>query len=238
LLVSCSGFVALIWVSVATGFRARWVASLLSLRSSILHLVLPLETLDALDLTLWLGSEVMAAKRLGCNQSTVSRRLKTALNVFGARLVRRNGELRLAEPCPLLAMQREVHQLARLLGHGQLRLELNPGVGRELSAGMSSRRCVGRAGGIGSERRLALLRERLVDVWLATEMVDLPGGDDTPFQVFALARVPMKRTSALNDWVAVVVRSDVADSPAIAELLADLTDALKVHALPMGSSAG
>ena len=195
--------------------------------------MLPLETLDALDLTLWLGSEVVAAQRLSCSQSTVSRRLTMALKVFGAKLVRRDGQLELAESCPLLTMQREVHQLARLLGHGQLRLELDHGVARDLLGEMPSHWCVGCAGGMGRGRRLNFLRERLVDGWLASKTAELPGNDDTTFQVFVLAQPPFEGatnpTSDLNGCLAVVVRSDVAASPAIVQLLSVLSNALKVQ---------
>ena len=198
--------------------------------------MLPLETLDALDLTLWLGSEVMAAQQLSCNQSTVSRRLKMASKVFGAKLVRRDGQLNLAAPCPLLTMQREVHQLARLLGHGQLRLELDDGIPQDLLAEKPSHWCVGRAGGMGSGRSLTLLRERVVDVWLASKKADLPGDDDGTCQVFVLAQPPLERRmgkisgqiSDRNGWLSVVVRSDVAASPAIAEVLSVLSNALKM----------
>jgi len=198
--------------------------------------VLPLETLDALDLTLWLGSEGMAAQQLSCNQSTVSRRLKMASKVFGAKLVRRDGQLKLAAPCPLLTMQREVHQLARLLGHGQLRLELDAGIAQDLLAEKPSHWCVGRAGGLGRGRRLTLLRECVVDGWLASKKADLPGDDDSTFQVFVVAQPPLERTmdkiseqsSNGNGWLAVVVRSDVAASPAIAQLLSVLGNAMRV----------
>jgi len=199
--------------------------------------VLPIETLDAFDLTLWLGSEVMAAQQLSCNQSTVSRRLKLASKVFGANLVRRDGQLNLAAPCPLLTMQREVHQLARLLGHGPLRLELDHRVAQDLLGEMPSHWCVGRAGGMGRGRSLTFLRERVVDGLLFSKKSDLAGDDDSTFQVFVVAQPPLERTmdkipeqiSDGNGWLAVVVRSDVAASPAIAQLLGVLSNAVKVQ---------
>ena len=96
--------------------------------------------------------------------------------------------------------------------------------------------CVGSAGGLGRGRRLTLLRERVVDGWLASKKADLPGDDDSTFQVFVVAQPPLERTmdkipepiSDGNGWLAVVVRSDVAASPAIAQLLSVLGNALKV----------
>ena len=153
--------------------------------------MLPVETLAALDLTQWLGSEVKASERLCCHQSTVSRRVQAALQLFEAQLVRVDGELQLVVPDRLLAMQREVHQLARLLMDGPLRLELDHWVGRDLLEGRPSQWQLGRSGGIGIRRPLQLLRQRVVDAWLASKLSDLPDPADPDFEVVELARVPL-----------------------------------------------
>ena len=153
--------------------------------------MLSVETLDALDLTLWLGSELKAADRLFCHQSTVSRRVQAALHLFDAQLVRGNGELQLSAPDRLLSMQREVHQLARLLMDGPLRLELDHWVGRDLLEGRPAQWQLGRTGCIGVRRPLQLLEERVVDAWLASKRADLPESDHPTFQVFELARMPL-----------------------------------------------
>lgn len=153
--------------------------------------MLPVETLAALDLTQWLGSEVKAADRLCCHQSTVSRRVQAALQLFDARLERVDGELQLAVPDRLLLMQREVHQLARLLMDGPLRLELDHWVGRAFLDGSPAQWQVGRSGGIGIERPLQLLRERVVDAWLASKLSDLPSPAQSDYTVFELARLPL-----------------------------------------------
>lgn len=47
--------------------------------------------LAALDLLLWQRTRQRAAAALGCNQSTVSRRLASTIETFGLRLSRSQG---------------------------------------------------------------------------------------------------------------------------------------------------
>lgn len=76
------------------------------------------EELGALDLMLWLRTGQLAAQRLGCTQSTVSRRVAHCSATFNLKLSRGGGEWQLRGHQPLLAMERRVHQVYRLLGKG------------------------------------------------------------------------------------------------------------------------
>ena len=84
------------------------------------------ESLDALDFLVWLNSGYRAAKLCGCHQSSISRRAQDAAAIFGVSLERERGFWQLSGSTALLDLEREVHQLHRLLRGSQLRLELAP----------------------------------------------------------------------------------------------------------------
>lgn len=88
--------------------------------------MLSLDRLAALDLSLWLRSGQEAGERLALNQSNVSRRVNQALGLFELKLLKREQEWEVEGPEPnltLLALERHVHQTARWLGQGPLRIE-------------------------------------------------------------------------------------------------------------------
>jgi len=63
-------------------------------RPALVPMVHP-EELAALDLLIWLRNGLAAGRRLGCNQSTISRRVETCRQSFGLRLGRMGGEWQL-----------------------------------------------------------------------------------------------------------------------------------------------
>ena len=83
------------------------------------------EELASLDFVLWRRTGKQAASALGCNQSTISRRLGRCLQVFQLKMRRISNEWDLPFSL-LLQMERELHQQCRLLGHLPLRLEACP----------------------------------------------------------------------------------------------------------------
>ncbi|MEB3317674.1 MAG: hypothetical protein VKO39_05980 [Cyanobacteriota bacterium] len=150
------------------------------------------DDLAALDLFLWHGSGPKAASLLRCNQSTISRRVQRCTDVFGMRLKRRQGEWVLSGRSMLLPMQREIHQLARLLGQSPLRLEGFPAGAAPLVSPPPPGWLIGPLDPVGTLPPLAFLRDRLIDAWLTDSADDLPSSLDFPAQVWPLARQPVK----------------------------------------------
>jgi DNA-binding transcriptional LysR family regulator len=150
------------------------------------------DDLAGLDLFLWHGSGPKAATTLGCNQSTISRRVQRCSEVFGLRLKRRQGEWSLLSGQPLLLqMERDIHQVARLLGQAPLRLEGFPAGAAPLVKPPPPGWCVGPLDTVGTLAPLALLRDRIIDAWLTDAAEDLPPSLDFPTMVWPLARQPV-----------------------------------------------
>ena len=135
--------------------------------------MIPVEELDALDLLIWLGRGSDAAERLGCNQSTVSRRTNHCLQVFDLRL-HRDAD---GEPCTrshdLLRLEREVHQLHRLGQGRNLRIDASLLAAPLLRGSVPSGWIVGHLDGLGWQRPVELLQERVLDVWITAMAQEL-----------------------------------------------------------------
>lgn len=149
------------------------------------------EELEALDLTVWLRAGQRAAVDLGCNQSTISRRVRSCLQIFGLQLERCDGEWQLQGDTHLIGLERQVHQLLRLIGGGPLRLEANYWAGPLLAQPAPPGWITGCFDHIGMVRPLQLLRERVIDAWLASYQPDLPDPDDREWAVFDLCSLPV-----------------------------------------------
>ena len=132
------------------------------------------EELASLDFVLWRRTGKQAARALGCNQSTISRRLSRCLQVFQLDMRRHRNEWDVLPFSPLLQLERELHQHCRLLGHLPLRLEACPLAGPLLAHPLPERWIGGCYDHIGVERPLQLLRERVIDAWLCDAVDDLP----------------------------------------------------------------
>jgi hypothetical protein len=148
------------------------------------------EDLEGLDLMLWHGNGPKAAAALQCNQSTISRRVQRCLGTFGLRLRRRSGGWIVQGPSLLLQMEREIHQLARVLGQHPLRLEGFPvGCGPLLQPPPPGW-TMGPHNRVGIRSPLGLLKERIIDVWLTDAADDLPETPECPIVVWPLAQQP------------------------------------------------
>ncbi len=173
--------------------------------------MIPLEQLAALDLSLWLGTGKAAAQHLHTNQSTVSRQLRAVLHTLDLRLVRRNGQRRLVGDLELLAAERWVHQLARLKGKAPLRVEGTYASGpwfleQPLEGWMHGTFLLP-----GRDLPLELLRERVIDAWLASYQPDLPDPDDPQWWVLDLVREPVRLLAAPDHPLAGVRRPSADD---------------------------
>jgi DNA-binding transcriptional LysR family regulator len=166
------------------------------------------EELASLDFVLWHRTGQLAARAMGCNQSTVSRRLARCLAVFGLPMTRRYGEWEVPAS-PLLRLERELHQLCRMLGHHPLRLEACPLAGPQLLHPLPEGWVGGCFDHIGVDRPLQLLQDRVIDAWLCDAPEDRPPdaiGDElvlmplwrSPVQLHAARGHPLAEERALT----------------------------------------
>jgi DNA-binding transcriptional LysR family regulator len=149
------------------------------------------EDLEGLDHMLWHGNGPRAAVALQCNQSTISRRVQRCLGTFGLRLRRRSGGWVIQGPSLLLQMEREIHQLARVLGQHPLRLEGFPVGSSPLLKPPPPGWAMGPHDAAGIMAPLGLLKERIIDAWLTDAADDLPQNPDFPIVVWPLAQQPI-----------------------------------------------
>ena len=125
--------------------------------------------LAALDLLQWLGTTERAASLAYTNQSTISRRHRTTLELFGLLLVRSLDGWKLQGSTQLLALERQVHQQARFAGRQPLRLQVPFWSRHRLCSTLPDGWCTNPAlMGVVCEDPIALLRDRVLDACLVT----------------------------------------------------------------------
>jgi hypothetical protein len=150
-------------------------------------LVVTIEQLEALDLLIWTRSGADAAERAFCDQSSISRRVGAVLAVFNLTL-KRGLDYQLIGDLVLLRLQRWVHQHARFLGHRTLRLEANHYIRDQLIDPPLLGWMLGPCHHRGYSTLLSLLRERVIDAWITSDLLDLP--ESTEFAVIPLWEWP------------------------------------------------
>ncbi|MFM7362083.1 MAG: LysR family transcriptional regulator [Cyanobium sp.] len=137
-----------------------------------------LEELAALDLLLWVGTGQEAARRLQCNQSTISRRVACCQAVFALKMGRRHGEWHLHDRDRLIDAERVVHQQHRLRLQRGLRLEACNWAGRVLAEPLPPAWQPGGFDQLSLRRPLQLLKNRVIDAWLTNHGQELQGRGD------------------------------------------------------------
>lgn len=152
--------------------------------------MLTLECLASLDLSLWLRSGQAAGQRLGLNQSSVSRKCNQALELFGLELVKQDQEWSLQGDAALLQLERRVHQLARWQDLAPLRLEATYWSGPLLATPAPAGWLLGTCDIVGVGLPMALLRQRVIDGWIAAGP-DWPDPDDPELVALPLCRYPV-----------------------------------------------
>ncbi len=152
-----------------------------------------LDQLAALDLLLWLTGSHRAACLERTNQSTIVRRSQAVEACFGVTIQRNPQGWHVDGDTQLLAMERLLHQRARLLGYRPLRLHspfwtLRTGL-RRLPSGWCANPATATA---VCENPLELLRERVIDAALLTP-TQMPASIEG-LAVFELMHRPIELT--------------------------------------------
>ena len=160
--------------------------------------MLPPESLEALDCMIWLGSEANAGCLTNFSQSTICRRAKQATSIFKIRLAKVGGEWNTYPNSTLLTLERQVHQLFRFAHERTLRLESDHWAGRQLISNLPTPWAHGRAGRIGIQRPMQLLRERVIDAWITCTKADLPEPNNPTYISYELATMPLMIACARN----------------------------------------
>ena len=152
-----------------------------------------LDHLEALDLMMWLGTSQRAAALAHTDQSTISRRSRSALQAFRLGLRRGRGGWRPSGDSSLLSLERQVHQRVRFMGRQPLRLQVPLWSRRfalgDLPAGWQANPP---EGGVVCDDPVALLRERVIDACLITP-TQLPALSDD-LSLLDLQRRPIELT--------------------------------------------
>ncbi len=149
------------------------------------------EELAALDLMIWLRTGLEAGRRLGCNQSTISRRVESCKQQFGPRLRREGGEWQLRGNTLLLEMERTIHQIHRFQRGENLRLEASPWLGALLASPPPPNWIAGTFDHLGVKRPLQLLRERVIDAWFCDCRQELPERGEPEWAIIEFGNLPL-----------------------------------------------
>lgn len=187
--------------------------------------MLSLETLAALDLTVWLRSGEEAARRLDISQPTASRRVRQVLRCFQLKLRNLERECEVVGPhthLTMLQMERQVHQAARWRGMAPLRIEGTYWSGPLLLSPEPRGWIGGRHDTVGVQRPLQWLRDGVIDAWLAGGP-DWPEPDDPEVAVVQLCSMPVHVVVAPGHPLLTLLRErgalgwdDVASFPSLA----------------------
>lgn len=161
--------------------------------------MISVEELNALDLLIWLGRGEDAAHRLGCNQSTISRRCQTVLHTFTLRLQKDADGWPCTRRHDLLQQERDLHQLYRLRTGLPLRLDASLLAAPLLRPGAPEGWWRGPLDEVGWQRPLQLLEQRILDAWVTGMGQELPSGASSWFVAIPLLRTPLHLVARAED---------------------------------------
>ncbi len=140
---------------------------------------------------LWLRTGDNAAKRLNRTQATICRTVKRVVSAFDLDLVKQQGEWKVLGNQTILNLEREVHQVYRWTKCLPLRIEAQYYCGPHYLKGLSEGLVIGNMDFANTFTPLNLLRDGLIDVWLAC-YPDVPESDDPDLTAFHLTRFPVR----------------------------------------------
>ena len=149
-----------------------------------------LDWLAALDGLIWLRTGHQVEAKLQIGQSSVSRLSRKCADVFGLSLTRRGSEWHLNGDTTLLNLERRVHQAVRWTRGSPLRLEARHWSGPLLCEPAPADWIAGSFHFHEYERPLQLLREGVIDAWVAS-YPDVPAATDPTVACIGLSRMPI-----------------------------------------------
>ena len=149
-----------------------------------------LDWLTALDGLIWLRTGHQVEARLGIGQSSVSRLSRKCAEIFGLSLARGGSEWNLKGDTTLLNLERRVHQAVRWSRGRPLRLEAQHWSGPLLCEPAPAGWIAGCFHFHEYERPLQLLREGVIDAWVAS-YPDVPAATDPTIACIGLSRMPI-----------------------------------------------
>lgn len=148
------------------------------------------ELLNALDFLIWLRSGHQVSTRTNLSQSTVSRNSKRCAQEFFVTLVRRHSEWYVEGDSTLLNLERYVHQVSRWHKNKSLRLEAQHWSAPLLCTPTPWGWIAGNFNYLEYDRPLQLLKERIIDAWIAS-YPDIPNEDDQELTTIRLSKMPL-----------------------------------------------
>lgn len=147
------------------------------------------DALACLDYLLWLRTGEEVSKRLSLNQSTISRNFRKCCDQLSLIPSRVESEYLVAGDLDLLILERRVHQHYRWKGGRPLRIEGMFWNGRTYLSQPLDGFIAGNHNFMNVSQPLSLLRERVIDVWIAP-YPDCPDEDDPEVASFPLNYSP------------------------------------------------
>lgn len=148
-----------------------------------------IDCLASLDGLIWLRTGSRVAAKFNLDQSSVSRNSRRCADLFSVSLRRGDAEWILTGDQVLLNLQRHVHQLVRYRDYKSLRLEAQHWMGPLLCPSPPPGWIAGNFDYLEYHRPLQLLRERVIDAWIAS-YPDVPGPEDPDLCSIRLSRMP------------------------------------------------
>jgi DNA-binding transcriptional LysR family regulator len=154
--------------------------------------------LEAFDVLLWVCNGHYAGQVTSLSQPTISRAARHVSETLRVGLRKVQGEWRVVGDSSQLARERQLHQMGRLAGQANQRLEAGAISSRLLADPAPTGWVLGRADAINQPRSLALLKQRVIDAWLCTSAFDLPDDPNQTFAVLELYRTPLRLVASAN----------------------------------------
>ena len=145
--------------------------------------------LASLDGLIWLRTGHQVALKFKQHQSNISRNSRKCANIFGISLKRQAAEWHVIGDQRLLTLERRVHQHVRFQTGKDLRLDAQHWSGPQLLTPAPTGWILGNLNFLEYQRPEQLLRERIIDAWLAS-YPDTPD-QDPDLATIRLSKMPM-----------------------------------------------
>lgn len=182
-------------------------------------MAVPIRDLDCLDALIWFGTGEAASDKLCISQSSISRTARKVANTFHLKLIKGQRGWTLIGDQNCLNLERHLHQKMRLDCGDPLRLEAQFFYAKSYAQIVQNKHLLGTCNFLDIARPIDLLRNHVVDVWIAG-YPDLPSPDDPDLTCFYLTRHPLhlavKRDHPLVQLGDSVTLDDVRQYPCIA----------------------